>query len=133
PSAPEQFISGLRRLALRGRRNLNRRDEPVAKLRKCFDKGRGFGGITQGFPKSLYRGVQTRVEIDKCVTTPERSAQFLAGDELAWPVKQLHQDEKRLILNLDAHAAASQFMRTSVDLECAESVHEEERRGVSLA
>jgi len=65
-----------------------RGDETVAASRQRFDEPRALGGVPQGIPQLVDRGVQAVVEVDEGIGRPVLIAKFFAGYHFTWPLRQ---------------------------------------------
>src|ERR1700722_2284408 len=59
-------------------------DESIA-IRQCFDVSRFFRGITQGLADFIHGRIQSVVEIDEYVRTPQQLFELFAAYRLACP------------------------------------------------
>jgi len=65
--------------------------------------------FTERFAQPLDRGIETVIEIDKCVRWPEFAAQLLPGDQLSRPFEQRPQHLERLFLEFYLFSLPPQF------------------------
>src|SRR5580704_19368330 len=80
--------------------SFHRADKTVSKPRQRLDPMRSLGRISNRRANTLYRVVESVVEIDKRVCRPKRLLQLFAADQLARTFQQHVQDLKRLARQL---------------------------------
>src|SRR5207245_1955423 len=98
-----QLSSGL------GSKFFGRRYETIATPFQSFYVTGFFSGIPKGFSQLTQRGVQTIIEIYKCVNRPEPLAQALAAYQLATLLQKGNQNLEGLVLQTNSSAVSSQF------------------------
>src|SRR4029077_4853181 len=80
-----------------------------------------FSRVVQCLAQPVHSLVQTVVEIDKCVGTPEFLLKFLASDQFAGTFEQHCQHLKWLALKNKSLAVVAQFGGSQIELELAQT------------
>src|SRR5690349_634 len=75
------------------------------------------GRITERFAQAPNRVIQTMVEIDECMGTPEAHMKGLARDQFAWMLKQQGQNREGLLLKPNPMAILPQLATVKIQLE----------------
>jgi hypothetical protein len=95
-------------------------NEAVAASRQCFDKSRGFFGVTQGVPKPLNGTVQTDLVVHKSVARPQSSLELIPHDHLAGMLQEQGEDLERLVVEFDFHAVLAKLAGAEVQVKTSE-------------
>jgi hypothetical protein len=98
-----QLSSGL------GSKFFGRRYETIATTFQSFYVTGFFSGILKSFSQLTQRGVQTIIEIYKCINGPEPLSQALAAYQLATLLQKGNQNLEGLVLQTNSSAVSSQF------------------------
>ena len=88
------------------RRQANRGQKAESALGNGLNEAGSVGVVAQGVAQLSNRDIQAVVEFDECVFGPQLAAQFFAGDNFAWALKEQNQKSERLLLKFDADALA---------------------------
>src|SRR6266540_1161180 len=99
---------------------LDRRDQPVPAARNRFDEPRVLARILERIAKLLDRVVQTGVEVDERIRSPEPLAQLVTRDDFAGALQQDLQDPEGLFRQTNLAAGPAELAGLCVEGEIAE-------------
>ena len=118
---------------LNGRRaavpnNLNRGEETVAPARNRLNENGSIRGVSKNFTQTFDGRVEAGVEIDKGVCRPKRGVEIFARDNRAAALKQLSENEERLVLKTQLRAVPPKFTRLAIQFEGTETIARQSRQ-----
>lgn len=99
----------------------DRRDKPIPVARQGFDEAGIVRGVAQGFPEPHDGGIQTMVEVDKCVLGPEPFSQLLSCNDFASLFQQDGENATGLLLEPDLTALLAEFTGPQIHFVDAEA------------
>jgi hypothetical protein len=79
------------------------------------------GGIAEGFPYFIDRGIQAVIEVDEGVGGPEALLDLFAGDDFSGSFEEQGEDLEGLSLEAELDAALPQFARAEIEFENSET------------
>src|SRR3984885_16053206 len=88
-------------------------DKSVA-IRQCFDVSRFFRGITQGLADFIHGRIQSVVEIDEYVRSPQQLFKLFSATRLACSPQKDREHLKRLWLQPDPNSTLAKFQTDRV-------------------
>ena len=104
-------------------------NETVAHARDCLHKAGLLGIVAKHLADFANGGVDAMFGVDKYLTVPEPSGNFIAPDEVAVSRHQQNQKLHRLPLQADRTAIAGEFKARAIQPEFAELVSDNRQRG----